>query len=566
MPPFNEFSHNRAMTMHHGQSQAPDTWDVTISIGFLRGIFMQESNKVRDWRQNNHGAELDAVKVVVIARNGTNSIQADDFITSAPLEKPKHINGWFNYTALFPLKGSNPPTKMTLPGLIRRDHTSSVYSSHGQYKRESVDLLITLIFGNEAITVGKAKIMVTGEEIRTKQSDVPIDISKDAIVRAQKKSNFPMKRMSNLPSGRKGEIGPVSFKYDRRRRKFQIETDAVLRVFYKVSPHDPYRTTNNGATNMNNIALSVTGGQSFLSSVKPRRKKFFGGGRSVRSKSAGPRSRSSSDDIPTTVGAYIDPVPRGRAPQAPPPSIPSPPYHQRSISGGSINGGRPISSHSISYGIPPSPSMGASSRRGFQNSTQMMPYPSIPSTPSMNQIQTRNPMNSVGSYGRSPTAPRSVMGVGSISGGGGSYYGGSSSGRTGPPGSISINHHHRSQSTPRMRYGSGGGGGGGYGDQPSVYGGSSYGYGGGSVGGSALSRRSGGGGGFSNNNYSGGPPSGGTAYGGSSYGGGAPRKMNAYDPNSMSQGFGSQGYGRRGGGGGGHSRSRSQSPYVSRHF
>ncbi len=513
MPPFQ----NNYGDPFHGQAQAnanmmmpgstplgdhgADTLDVTISIGFLRGIFMQESNKSKssDWQERHH--EIDTVKVAILARNEANLIQADDFITSAALEKPKPVGEWMNYTALFPLKGTNAPTKMTLSGLIKRDHTNSQYSSHGQYKRESIELLITLVFGNEAITLGKARLLITGEEVRTKQSDLPIDISRDGILRSQRKSHFPMKRMTSLPSSKGGDLAPISFKYDRRRRKFQIETDAVLRVFYKVSPYNPFNASNRDLNTKS--SMKDGGNQSIYSGKNAGKKKFWD--RSPRSSSVGPRSRAG--DVPSHIGGYTNPgighspvVPFQNMNMARPPSAIS--------ATGSLG---------MSSGIPLSPSMGgSSSRRGYQQ--QYM---------NMNGMSSNN-MQAQGIMRRTPPNTRGESSFGGNSGGG--YYG-TSPGRTGPPGG-----HPRSQSAPRMRYG-----GGSYGnEQPSMYGGSSYGYGGGSTG---MSRNSG-----SRRNGGSTISRGEQHYGGSSYGG-SPRKMN----------FGEGSYG---GHRGGYSRTRSQSPYV----
>ncbi len=494
------------------QGSQMDTLDVTISIGFLRGIFMHENGKVQEWKHQNH-AELDSVKIVIIAKNDANNQQADEFITSAPLEKPKPVGDWMNYTALFPLKGNNSVTKMTLPGLIQRDHTSGGYSIHGQYKRESVDLLITLIFGNEAITLGKARLVVTGEEVRTKQSDLPISISRDGILKAQKKSQFPMKRMTSLPRGKNDELAPVSFKYDRRRRKFQLETDAVLRVFFKVSPHDPYKNSMSSNMSLNNMNMnSSVSGQSFLS------RRLFRGGGSVRSSSV-PRMRS---DVPSTVGGFSEPSSPRRS------MMPSYPSQQSSF-------GRPPTAYSSPPTYIHGNDFGAQSvmSRSFHsamNPGQSMQRPKVNRSPSM----SGSPYGPV--YGQ-------MNNRGSMNG---SFHGGVSPGRTGPP-SGQINMNQRSQSAPKMRYSAG------YGDHPSAYGGSSFGYGGGS---GNMSRSSGSRRSHGNPNLPGGGQmqygSSYNSYGGSSYGG--PRKT-SLDQN-MGMGFNAQSYGGN--------RSRSQSPYISR--
>lgn len=289
-----------------------------------------------------------------------------------------------------------------------------------------------------------------------------------------------MKRMSSLPGGKQGELAPVSFKYDRRRRKFQIETDAVLRVFYKVSPHDPFSTNNNNV--MTNMSSNPNiGSQSIFSSMS--KSKLFGGGISRSNSSVTPRRNR--PDVPSTVGGYSE-GPRGR--MGPPPPI-----------------GRPPSSSSqiAPYGgIPASMSMGGSSRQNYA------PHQSM----HQNRMPSPMPMQRVPSS-RSDHS-RSM---------GGSYYGGTSPGRTGPPSSVNG----RAQSAPRMRFPAG------YSDQGSVYGGSTYGYNGG---GSNLSRHGGSRRGSGNPNGKGG---GQQHYGGSSYGG-APRKMHL--DKEMSRGYNNQGY------------------------
>lgn len=310
-----------------------------------------------------------------------------------------------------------------------------------------------------------------------------------------------MKRMSSLPGGKQGELAPVSFKYDRRRRKFQIETDAVLRVFYKVSPHDPFSASNNNViTGMApNPSMGSQGG--IFSSMS--KSKLFGGVISRSNSSLTPRRNR--PDVPSTVGGFSE-GPRGR--MGPPPHM-----------------GRPPSSSSqiAPYGgIPASMSMGGNSRQNY-----------VPQQP-MHQNRMPSPMPMQRMPSSRSDHSRSM---------GGSYYGGTSPGRTGPPTSVNG----RAQSAPRMRLPAG------YSDQGSVYGGSTYGYNNG--GGSNLSRHGGSRRGSGNPNEKGG---GHQHYGGSSYGG-APRKMHL--DKEMSRGYNNQGYG---GSSGHRTRSRSQSPYTPR--
>jgi len=208
---------------------------------------MTEAKKRKDW---NTKAELDSVKAVVTALVPATGYQADGFLSSGPFESPKQVGNAMKYNAIFPLKSKNNGalTRITIPGLIQRDNSGDGGDFLGQYKRQTVELLITLVFGNEAIDLGKATLLVTGEEVKTKQTDLPIDTGKKSVLQLQKKSTFPMKRAVSLSSNKQGEIAPVSFKYDRRRRKYQIERDAVLRAYMKCVPSDPYAQQNNVRT------------------------------------------------------------------------------------------------------------------------------------------------------------------------------------------------------------------------------------------------------------------------------------------------------------------------------
>lgn len=222
------------------QNSMAASLDVVISVGFVRSIVVTEAKRRKDWNTN---AELDSIKAVVTAMVPATGYQAEGFLSSGPLESPKKVGEIMKYNAIFPLKSRDSngvPTRITLPGLMQRDKNVDNEDFPSPYKRQTVELLITLVLGNEAITLGKTTLLVTGEEVKTKQSDLPIDTDKKSVIQLKKKSTFHMKRSSSISSNKQGEIAPTSFKYDRRRRKYQIEKDAVLRAYVKCVPHNPY--------------------------------------------------------------------------------------------------------------------------------------------------------------------------------------------------------------------------------------------------------------------------------------------------------------------------------------
>jgi hypothetical protein len=359
------------------QSPMAESLDVIISVGFVRGIIMKEqTSRRRDW---NAISELDSVKVVISAMVPSIGYQAEGFLSSEPLESPKQVGDVMKYNAVFPLKAKNSkgvPTRITLPGLMRLDKSEI---GHGQYKRQTIELLITLVFGNEAITLGRATLLVTGEELKTKQTDLPIDTSKNTVIKLQKKSTFPMKRTGSLQSNKQGDIAPTSFKYDRRRRKYQIENDAVLRAYLKCIPSDPYGQNNykyqgalNSTHNMNNQYQVTPVPKNELGIPKVIIPKVAGDlsmGGSVYSNMGGyPPNMGGSAVVPSHINEYREssinriPQSRGRSQSNTRPGYP-----------GSVQGHGSI--YSASNGRVPPPGHSISRQRSYSAPRQSLQLP-----------------------------------------------------------------------------------------------------------------------------------------------------------------------------------------------
>ena len=214
--------------------------DVAISVGYLRGIIMEDNSKgaVKAWLSQKAEEKADAIKIVITGLIPDRDIQSKSQLTSAPLDNPKQLGTFSKFTAMFPLKGGAGPRSITIPGLIRPEHGGNTFEE-ASYKRETVDLLITAVSGNESLSLGKVSILITGEEIRTRQHDLPVDTTRDSVLRLQKKYTSTLKTSTSITAGKQGEIAPSTFRYDRKKRKYQIEKDALLRVFVKVFPRSP---------------------------------------------------------------------------------------------------------------------------------------------------------------------------------------------------------------------------------------------------------------------------------------------------------------------------------------
>lgn len=213
--------------------------DVTLSVGFLRGIVAQESSKhaARGGLYESGAYDQDGVRAIITAIVPEKSIINGGNITSAPLEAAESVGRKKVYTAMFPLKGGKVSSSVTIPGLLQGDQRSSRNMPYGHriIKPQPIDLLISIMFQNERMYLGKATILATGEEIRTKQIDLPIDVARDSIIRTQKKSSIG-KRAPSITADRHGDVAPTAFKYDPTRRKYKIERDGLLRVFIKALP------------------------------------------------------------------------------------------------------------------------------------------------------------------------------------------------------------------------------------------------------------------------------------------------------------------------------------------
>lgn len=214
--------------------------DVTLSLESLRGIIAQESSK-HAVRGKVYGSAInqDEVRVMITVLAPEETSRGFQNITSEPLEVAE-TNGRTNaFTAMFPLNGNKMSSSITFAGLLQRGGMQNRNKSYGysRLKPQPIELLISIVYQIEQICLGKATIIATGEEIRTKQIDVPIDVAKDSILKSQKRSTGGRNILS-IAADRHGGVAGAAFKYDPTRRKYKIEKGASLRVYIKAVPVD----------------------------------------------------------------------------------------------------------------------------------------------------------------------------------------------------------------------------------------------------------------------------------------------------------------------------------------
>ena len=152
--------------------------NVTLSLDSLRGIVVQESSKraVRG-KVYDSATNQDGVRVMITALVPEENIRGFNNIKSEPLETAETKGRKKFFKAIFPLNERKDSSSITIAGLIQGEQMYSPNSPNGhtRLKAKPFDLLISLVHQNEEICVGKATILATGEEIRTKQIDLPID-------------------------------------------------------------------------------------------------------------------------------------------------------------------------------------------------------------------------------------------------------------------------------------------------------------------------------------------------------------------------------------------------------
>ncbi len=191
--------------------------------------------------------------VVSCTKNVSCSRQIATHVPSLPLSTPsssfsdKVHNFLVRWPTDFDPSGDALST-FRLSRLMKRD---SFYSDgnglSSGFQPEDIELTIGLMRGSEMVTLGKAILIITGEENEELIIDLPVSTEKD-VVKNKKKDPPALKRTNSkiFSKGSKNTVKvlkPLSFPSDKR-RKFHLTENAMIRLNVSVSPDDDLGRTN----------------------------------------------------------------------------------------------------------------------------------------------------------------------------------------------------------------------------------------------------------------------------------------------------------------------------------
>ena len=214
---------------------------VCIGIDIMEGLVL-ECNKSKN-EQPLGIFPLNAV--ISCTKNVSCSRQIATHVPSLPLSIPsssfsdKVHNFLVRWPADYDPRGDALST-FQLSRLMKRDafYSDGTGLSSG-FQPEEIELTVGIMRGSEMLTLGKATLVITGEENEELVIDLPINTEKD-IVKNKKKEPPPLKRTNSKIFGKVTKpnakiLKPLSFPSDKR-RKFHLTENAMIRLHVSVTP------------------------------------------------------------------------------------------------------------------------------------------------------------------------------------------------------------------------------------------------------------------------------------------------------------------------------------------
>ena len=216
---------------------------VSIGIDIMEGLVM-ECNKGKGEPPL---GMIPVNAVISCKKNVSNSRQIATHVPSLPLSVPsasfgdKVHNFLVRWPADFDPHGDALST-FKLQRLMKRD----AFYSDGPgltsgFVPEEIELTIGLMRGSEMLTLGKAHLVITGNETEEMIIDLPISNARD-VVKNKKRDPSPLKRTNSKLFGKKSTIKvlkPLSFPGDKR-RKFHLTENAMIRLQVQIFQKNTY--------------------------------------------------------------------------------------------------------------------------------------------------------------------------------------------------------------------------------------------------------------------------------------------------------------------------------------
>lgn len=217
--------------------------DITVGVDIMEGLVMEITKQ--KGRSPLGTAPITAV--ISCKQNVSSSRQISTHVPSLPLSVPsssfsdKEHNFLVRWPADFDPRGDALST-FKMSRLMKRDTTQPVGPRFtSEYAAEQIELSIGLLRGAEMLVVGKASLIITGNETEDMIIDLPINNEKD-VVKDKKRdaSPSPLKRTNSKLFSKSTKnsvkiLKPLSFPSDKR-RKFHLTNNAMIRLQVHVCP------------------------------------------------------------------------------------------------------------------------------------------------------------------------------------------------------------------------------------------------------------------------------------------------------------------------------------------
>lgn len=218
--------------------------DISVSVDIMEGLIM-ENVKVKG---ETPLGTMPINAVISCTKNVSRSRQIATHVPSLPLSIPSASLGdkkhdfLVRWPADFDPQGDALST-FKMSRLMKKDFSMQ---SHGPnlssgYVAEEIELMIGLMRGSEMITVGKAILIITGNETEEMVIDLPISNDKNVVKNkgGDVASPVPLKKSgSKLSFSNKNSVKilkPKHFPSDKR-RKFYITDSAMIRLHVQINP------------------------------------------------------------------------------------------------------------------------------------------------------------------------------------------------------------------------------------------------------------------------------------------------------------------------------------------
>jgi len=215
--------------------------DVQIGIDIMEGLVME---CVKNKEESPLGStQINAI--VSCNKNVSRSRQISTHVPSLPLSVPvasfgdKVHNFLVRWPADFDPHGDALST-FKLSRLMKRDaFYSDIPGMYTGFVPDEIELAIGLMRGSEMLTLGKTKLIITGNETNEMIIDLPISNEKE-VVKNNQRDPSPLRRKSskifgNSPKGTVKTLKPQSFSADKS-KKFHLTDNAMIRLRVQLFP------------------------------------------------------------------------------------------------------------------------------------------------------------------------------------------------------------------------------------------------------------------------------------------------------------------------------------------